>query len=73
VKVLEGWEAVNSQREPTFEIGTNAIGGGNNVRVTFPNDETETVYGFVTEADAANWIRRDSVVWLYERRQKELG
>jgi hypothetical protein len=38
-------------------VEMNAIGGGNNVRVTFPNGETETVYGFVTLADAKNWIR----------------
>jgi hypothetical protein len=68
VKVLEDWEAANSRAVPTFEIGENAIGGGNHVRVTFPNGEHETVYGFATLADAKNWIRRDSQVWLYERR-----
>jgi hypothetical protein len=71
VTVLENWEAANSQRQPAFEIRVNAIGGGNNVRVTFPSAETETVYGFTTLADAKNWIGGDSQVWLYERRQRE--
>jgi hypothetical protein len=27
------------------------------------------IYDFATEADAAKWIRNESVVWLYERRK----
>jgi hypothetical protein len=69
VKVLEDWE---TQRvtEPSFEIEANRIGDGHFVRVTFPNDETEAIYGFTSRADAIKGIRCDAVVWLYEKRKR---
>jgi hypothetical protein len=41
------------------------------VRVTFPDGNEETIYGFNTRADAIKWIRCEAVVWLYERREKQ--
>ena len=40
-------------------------------RVTFPNGEFETIYGFATKADAIKWIRCEAVVWLYEQKEKQ--
>jgi hypothetical protein len=68
VQVLEDWEA-QQVSEPQFEPEENRIGSGWFVRVTFPNGETEAVYGdFATKADAIKWIRCEAVVWLYEYR-----
>jgi hypothetical protein len=72
VQVLEDWEA-QQDSEPSFEIEANRIGEEHLVRVTFPSGETETIYGFVTRADAIKWIRCEAVVWLYERRRKLLA
>jgi IS1 family transposase len=67
VQVLEDFEA-QRKAEPSFEIERERIGQGYFVRATLTNRSTDTVYGFATEADAAKWIRNESVVWLYERR-----
>jgi hypothetical protein len=40
------------------------------VRVTFPNGETEAIYGFQTRPDAIKWIRCEAVVWLWQRRRQ---
>jgi len=69
VKVLENCEA-QQDKEPSFDIEENRIGGGHFVRVTFPTSETEAIYGFETRAAAIKWIRCEAVVWLYERRRK---
>ena len=71
VQVLEDWEA-RQINEPSFEIEDNRIGDGCFVRVTFPNGETEAVFGFATKADAIKWIRCEAVVWLWERRSTQL-
>jgi IS1 family transposase len=67
VTMLEAWEALHARIEPKFEIEANRIGDGHFVRITMPNGEAETVYGFATEAEAAKWIRCEAVVWLYQR------
>jgi IS1 family transposase len=72
VQVLEDFEA-QRKTEPSFEIERERIGQGYFVRATLTNGATDTVYGFATEADAAKWIKNESVVWLYERRTKRVG
>jgi IS1 family transposase len=67
VQVLEDYEN-QRKAEPSFEIERERIGQGYFVRATLVNGTTDTIYGFATEADAAKWIRNESVVWLYERR-----
>ncbi len=47
-------------------IEPNQIGDGHFVRITMLSGETETIYGFATEADAVKWIRQESHAWLYE-------
>ncbi len=69
VKVLEDWEA-HQDSEPSFDIDIHAIGDKPFVRVTFPNGETEAIYGFATRSEAIKWIRCEAVVWLYERRKR---
>jgi IS1 family transposase len=71
VRVLEAWE-VQRETEPQFEPEAQRIGGGWLVRVTFPNGETEAIYGnFATKADAIKWIRCEAVVWLWQHRERE--
>jgi IS1 family transposase len=72
VQVLEDFES-QRKAEPSFEIERERIGQGYFVRATLTNGTPDTVYGFATEADAAKWIRNESVVWLYERRNKKLS
>jgi IS1 family transposase len=72
VKVLEDWEA-QQDNEPLFDIDTHRIDGKPFVRVTFRDGKQETIYGFNTRADAIRWIRCEAVVWLYERRQKQIA
>ena len=72
VSVIEAWEISEARTEPSFEIEKNKIGDGYFVRVTFLNGEFETIYGFVTKADAIKWIRCEAVVWLYEKRSNSL-
>jgi hypothetical protein len=57
--------------EPIFDVDTHKIDGKPFVRATFPNRETEAIYGFATRADAIKWIRCEAVVWLYERRKMD--
>ena len=70
VQLLEDFE---NQRNagPSFEIEREWIGQGKFIRATLANGTTDTVYGFATEADAAKWIRSESVIWFYERRKKK--
>lgn len=68
VQMLEAWEALHARIEPKFEIDHHQVDGKPFVRVTFPNGETEAVYGFEIAADAAKWIRNKSQGWLYDRR-----
>ena len=68
VQVLEDFEA-QRKAEPSFEIERERIGKEYFVRATLANGTTETIHGFTAEADASKWIRNESVVWLYERRQ----
>jgi hypothetical protein len=42
-------------------------GSGWFVRVALPRGETPCLGGFKTEAEAAEWIKRKSSVWLRER------
>ncbi len=69
VKMLEDWEA-QQDSEPFFDVDMHAIDGKPFVRVTFPDGEEETIYGFTNRADAIKWIRCEAVVWLYDRRQQ---
>lgn len=69
VQVLEDFEA-QRKAEPEFEIERERIGKEYFIRAILPNDATDTIHGFKTEADAAKWIRNEAVVWLYERRKK---
>jgi hypothetical protein len=66
--MLEPWEALHARLDPQIEIDHHQVDGKPCVRVTLPNGETETVYGFEVAADAAKWIRNESQAWLYERR-----
>ena len=50
VSVIEAWEI--SEARTAKLIDENKIGEGPFVRVTFPNGEFETIYGFATKADA---------------------
>jgi hypothetical protein len=68
VAMLEAWEALYARVEPKFEIDNHQIDGKPFVRVTLPNGQSETVYGFSSEGEAARWIRNESQAWLYERR-----
>lgn len=68
VQVLEDFEA-QRKTEPAFEIERERIGQGYFIRATLANGATDTIYGFAAEAQAAKWIRNESVVWLYERRE----
>jgi hypothetical protein len=68
VQMLEDYES-QIATEPSFDVEANKIGEGYFVRVTFPNGETESIYGFTAKADAIKWIRCEAVVWLWERRK----
>jgi hypothetical protein len=70
VRVLEDFES-QRKAEPVFEIERERVGKDYFVRAVLPNGTTDTVHGFTTEAIAAKWIRNESVVWLFERRQKK--
>jgi IS1 family transposase len=70
VVMLEQWEAEQGS-EPLFDVDMHKIDGKPFVRVTFPDGKEETVYGFNTRADAIRWIRREAVVWLWQRRKSE--
>ena len=69
--MLDAFEA-KRKRVPkvTFEIDEWKITGGFYVRVTLPDGTVERVEGFSTEAEAAVWIKNESVVWLNARRLK---
>lgn len=69
VQLLEDFEA-QRKAEPEFEIERERIGKDYFIRAILPNGATDTIHGFKTEADASKWIRNESVVWLYDRRQK---
>ncbi len=70
VQVLEAWE-VQQDKEPSFEVEENKIGGGWFVRAIFPNGETEAIYNnFPTKAEAIRWLRCEAVVWLWQRRAR---
>ena len=63
--MIEAWEAKEKRaKKLLFEICENKIGSDFYVYATLPNREPETIYGFAIEADAARWIRNESVVWL---------
>jgi hypothetical protein len=68
VQVLEDFEN-QRKAKPSFEIERERIGEGYFIRATLANGTTDMIYDFATEADAAKWIRNESVVWLYERRK----
>lgn len=69
VQVLEDWEA-QLENEPSFDVDIHAVDGRPFVRVTFPNGQTEPIYGFATKAAAIKWIRCEAVVWLWQRRER---
>jgi IS1 family transposase len=69
VRVLEAWEA-QKENEPIFDVETHKIDGKPFVRVTFPNGETEEIYGFNNRSEAIKWIRCEAVVWLWQRQKK---
>lgn len=69
VQMLADWEAQQGS-EPTFDVDSHKIDGKPLVRVTFPNGETEAIYGFETRAEAIKWIRCEAVVWLWQRREQ---
>jgi IS1 family transposase len=70
VNVLEAWEAKDKRdARPVFEVLEQRIGGGYYVRATMLNNQPIHVISFETEAEAARWIRNESVIWLHERRK----
>jgi hypothetical protein len=54
----------------TRRAASHKIDGKPLVRVTFPNGETEAIFGFETLAEAIKWIRCEAVVWLWQRREQ---
>ena len=48
----------------TFKAVKIKIGSKWCVRVTFPSEVPQELFSFVTEAEAKEWIARDSVAWL---------
>ena len=73
VDMLEAWERERRKDKPIIEIDRWRIGGGYYVRVTMPDGRVERIEGFEIEADAAKWIRNESVVWLHSIRRRELA
>jgi len=68
VDVLDAFEAKRKREaRPMFEILEWKIGGGFYVKVTLPNAIPENIEGFKSEAEAARWIKNESVVWLANR------
>ena len=70
VDMLDAFEA-KRKREPKvrFEIDEWKIGGGFYVRATLPDGTIDRIEGFVTEGEAATWVKNESVVWLSEKRK----
>ena len=57
VEMLEQWESANKP-EYQFVVRQYAIGKGHSVSVMFRGGEVDTVYGFESENDALQWIKR---------------
>jgi IS1 family transposase len=72
VNLLEEYEA-QVKAEPVFDVHQSQIGDGYLVRALFPNGESEDIRGFATREDAITWIRCEAVVWLYEKRKKNVA
>jgi len=49
---------------------TNAFSKKVENHATLPNSEPERIEGFATEADAALWIKNESIVWLHAHRKE---
>ncbi len=69
VDVLDAFEA-KRKRAPKvlFEVDEWKITGGWYVRATLADGTVERIEGFVTEGEAARWIRNDSIGWLHSRK-----
>ena len=65
VTVLEEFEAAQKIEPPTvFQIVKLDIGEGFFIRVIFPNQERDAIYGFETTSKAQDWIDRELRAWL---------
>ena len=74
VEMLEAFETKEKRdAKPVFEVCKWDIGGGFYVRATLVGQEPERIEGFNSEAEAARWIKNESVIWLHERRTKPSG
>jgi IS1 family transposase len=72
VDMLEAFETKEKRdAKPVFEVCEWKIGGGIYIRATLPDSDPERIEGFKSEAEAARWIKNESVVWLHERRRKD--
>jgi IS1 family transposase len=69
VDVIDAFEA-KRKRQPKimFEVDEWKITGGFYVRATLADGTVERIDGFLTEGEAATWIKNESIVWLHGRR-----
>jgi IS1 family transposase len=68
VDVLDAFEAKRKRsRRPIFEAVKWAIGNTWYVRATLPDGTVERIDDFATEAEAARWMKNESIVWLSSR------
>ena len=55
---------VDAPQKTTFEAVQIKMGPEWSVRLTLPNGEQPHLGGFKTEAEAIEWIKRESAAWL---------
>jgi IS1 family transposase len=61
------------EAKPLFEVDHWRIGGEYFVRATMADGTVDRIGGFATEAEAARWIRNESVAWLHSQKLKSSG
>jgi IS1 family transposase len=66
VEMLEQWELANFKPEYQFVIRQYMIGKGHSVSVVSRGGEVDTIFGFEKKADALEWIKEKSQIWLLE-------
>jgi IS1 family transposase len=64
VAMLEQWELANYKPEYQFVVRPYAIGKGHSVGVLWRGGEVDTIFGFEKDADALEWIKEKSQMWL---------
>ena len=69
VAMLEQWELANFKPEYQFMVRQYAIGKGHSVSVLWRGGEVDSIFGFENEADALEWIKEISQVWLLDNRK----